>query len=376
MIYWAVFTIMIISFYAWQILGFSKMLNFQRTKFQADYLSAKASIVIAYRNESENLDGLLNCLLSQTYEKENWQIIMVDDFSEDDSFSKVEKFRLNHPELNIKNLKNDVAGKKSAITKAVKSADFNIIVSTDADVTFKENWLWNNLQVFTKNSRTKLLTGPIKIKHDDSIFQIFQSLESMTLIGITAASIKARKPILCNAANMVFYKSDFINLQPFKNNQNLASGDDIFLLKSIVKKYGNEAVDFNLSHNALVTTFPKNSIKEMIQQRVRWASKLKFTGQSFANLLGLIVFLTAFIIVVSFILSPFNLQYLIIALLVFGVKMVIDIKFFDELLPFFDEGDLYSKLTLIQLIYILYVLLLPFIALAGNFEWKDRNYKV
>ena len=75
----------------------------------------------------------------------------------------------------------------------------------------------------------------------------------MSLQGATIAGFALRNPFLCNGANMAYKKELFTNLHGFEGNNNLASGDDIFLLEKATKKYKKQVLHLTL--NLLLTLF-------------------------------------------------------------------------------------------------------------------------
>jgi poly-beta-1,6-N-acetyl-D-glucosamine synthase len=368
------FAFAISCFYAIVILVLSRYLVFTNNEINTNHL--KVSVIIPYRNEENNLLHLLQNLKNQSLAKSQFQMVFIDDFSDDLGFNLIENFKTNNPDLDIINLKNNVKGKKNAIVLGIENSKHEIIQCIDADVSFGDDFLVCQLHKLAAEKNCKLLCGAVKINHRNIVFEIFQSMEFMTLIGITAATTALNKAILCNGANLMFYKKDFIDLNPFENNSEIASGDDIFLLKKTVEKFGQKSVFFHFDKKSIVSTFPKENMKEFINQRVRWASKLKYTQQNLSNFLGTLVFTNAFLIFISFFVGLFYPPYFLNFVALFLFKILIDFIFFKRLLSFFDENKLIYYMPVIQVFYIIYVLTIPFFALLGKYEWKGRKFKV
>ncbi|MEI9943927.1 MAG: glycosyltransferase [Chitinophagaceae bacterium] len=93
--------------------------------------SIKISVIIPARNEEENIGKLLNALNEQTYPKESFEIIVVDDHSEDGTTNIVSTF----PRVKLISLKDDNINsyKKKAIETGIAAATGELIVTTDAD---------------------------------------------------------------------------------------------------------------------------------------------------------------------------------------------------------------------------------------------------
>jgi len=110
----------------------------------------KASVIIPFRNESENILNSLKCIEQQDYPKDLFEVIYVNDSSSDDSFAK-----LNNAEksCNIKIISSygeglQAAFKKYALRKGIESSDGEIIITTDADTMFGKKWLSSLLEEF------------------------------------------------------------------------------------------------------------------------------------------------------------------------------------------------------------------------------------
>ena len=94
----------------------------------------------------------------------------------------------------------------------------------------------------------------------------------MTLQGITGASVFKKVHAMCNGANLAYQKDVFFEVGGFEGIDQVASGDDMLLMHKIQTRYPNEIM-FLKSKDVIVTTRAAESLKEFINQRIRWASK-------------------------------------------------------------------------------------------------------
>ncbi|MDD3875686.1 MAG: glycosyltransferase [Bacteroidales bacterium] len=197
----------------------------------------KVSIIIACRNEEDYIIRCLESIVNNNYAKEYYEIIIVDDNSDDNSLNLIYKFSENHPDVIIKVYKlGDIGsvGKKEAIRYGVGHALNNLILTTDGDCVVPENWI--SLFVSSHiNNQAKLICGPVSYFPQKGFFQQFQLLDFLSLVASSAGAIGNGKAFMSNAANMAFDKETFNALQKNRNDDNLASGDDIFLLHAIKK---------------------------------------------------------------------------------------------------------------------------------------------
>ena len=115
----------------------------------------KISVIIAARNEEKHLPNLLDSLISQNYQKENYEIIVVDDRSEDKTAAIVKKYQSKNSNITLLQIKNEskhLLGKKGALDKGIRSAMYDILAFTDADCVPTRNWLTQINRHFTDDT--------------------------------------------------------------------------------------------------------------------------------------------------------------------------------------------------------------------------------
>ena len=122
----------------------------------------------------------------------------------------------------------------------------------------------------SKTSPGVLIIAPV-LQVPSETFSKIQALDFSSLTSSAAASCNINKSILANGANLIYEKNTFLE---FDNplNDSINSGDDIFLMLNIKKKYPTE-IQFLKSKDAVVKTKSEESFKNFISQRKRWASK-------------------------------------------------------------------------------------------------------
>jgi cellulose synthase/poly-beta-1,6-N-acetylglucosamine synthase-like glycosyltransferase len=184
-----------------------------------------------------------------------------------------------------------------------------------------------------------------------------------------------KEPLLCNGANLGFEKDAFEQVGGYTGNEDIASGDDLFLMEKIEDRFGG-GVQFIKDRGAVVTTLGVTSWKDLLQQRIRWAAKTARQQNIFNKILGGIVLLTnaaLVLLLIHSILTYGRLSPVLLGLLAF--KLVIDVVYILPALRFFG-----SKLPLIYLLPV--GLLYPLIScwtgirsLCGGYRWKGRNHK-
>ncbi len=328
------------------------------------------SIIIAVRNEENNVSNIINDILKQTYK--NFELIIVDDHSTDSTAKITKDFCKQNPQIKYKELGNNITSKKSALTKGIKNAQGKLIITTDADCSMSKNWL-KTIVSFYCQQHPKMIVSPVIIRDEKNIFEKMQSLEFLSLIGSGAGAININHAIMCNGANLAFEKKIFFEFNDTLKN-NFSSGDDIFLMLKTKKKY-NKKILFLKSHDATVYTQALPNFKKIINQRKRWTSKSRAYYDFDILFTAIIIFLTNFSLLFTLVASIFKFQFFYFFIFLFLVKLFIDFIFLFNITKFFNKEKLMRLFIPLQLLYFFYI---SFVALTGNiskFEWKGRTLK-
>ncbi len=333
------------------------------------------SIIIPFRNEAENILSNLKSIELQNYSVENYEVIYVNDSSEDNSLEILLK-NISAPNIKVISVPEDFspsAHKKRAIRYGIENSKGEIIVTSDADCTYKPGWLKILVGHFEFN--TGFVSGPVEFSGAKSIFSRIQQLEFAGLVLTGAGLISAGNPTICNAANIAYRKKVFDLVGGFKNQMNLSSGDDELLMQKIAKDT-NYLVRFSVNKETIVSTSANKTLKDFYQQRKRWASKGLFYQDKFLviKLLLIYLFYLSLAIQPALIISGNSIFTFSFALSVL-FKLIPEYKILSQ-----GKKKLFSGLPL-KLFFIAELLHVPYIILAGMFgsfgyySWKQRHIK-
>lgn len=333
------------------------------------------SICIAFRNEAENLPALFTSLQNINYPLELFEILLIDDFSNDNSTKIIADFCLQNTifqsKIEVYSQKSTSAsGKKAALNMAIQQAKNEFIVTTDADCIVPSSWL-SDLNAYIQRDKKTFIAGPVALlKTSTSFLNTFQQLDFLSLQGATMGAFGLEKPFLCNGANLAFAKAEFFRLNGYEGNSAIASGDDIFLMQKFLKD-NPKNVGYLKSKSSLVLTQPQHSWNQLINQRKRWAAKASKYQSFTASLISWVAFLANFAFILAiFYLAAFN--FLMGALL---LKIIIDFLLIALTARFFGKnGHLLGYLGS----FILYPLFTVYIASSSqlqSFDWKGRHLK-
>jgi cellulose synthase/poly-beta-1,6-N-acetylglucosamine synthase-like glycosyltransferase len=333
------------------------------------------SIIIPFRNESGNILESLESIKNLDYPKNNFEVIYVNDSSDDDS---LEKLNTACKPDNVKVLSVPLnfslnAHKKRAIRYGIENAKGSIIVTTDADCVQQPGWLKNMMQSFEKD--TGFVSGPVEFYDNKSILGSIQKTEFAGLVLTGAGLIGNNRPIICNAANIAYRKSAYDAVNGFKGNMNLSSGDDEFLMQKI-RKETNYKVKFCLNKEAIVKTDINKSVGQFYNQRRRWASK----GLFYADKLLIAKLILIFLFYLSLVLMPvlaiiFSAKYLLIFILSILIKFSLEYKILKTGSKLLFTKEILKNFFLAEFLQVPYIIIAGVSGILGNFTWKDRKLK-
>ena len=328
------------------------------------------SIVIAMRNEMANIENLIHDLSSIVYPKENFEIILVNDHSTDATNERTATMIKNLSGFRLLDLPAGWEGKKKALNFGIEEARFEIIVTTDADCRVSKNWL-GCISLYFQKEETKMLVGVVKLIQSDSFFTRLQVTEFSSLVGTAAATIGLGHPILCNGANLSFRKEVFKEVNGYEGNLRIASGDDEFLLRKILKQYPT-SVKFLNFYEAAVSTLPQKNFRDFFYQRIRWAGKWRHNSDLLARMLAIFMLLSHFAFI-GLIINNLIHREISYGLILF--KIFLEGILFSWVARFLlRRFDLLAYLTL-QIIYPFYITIIGVCSLVLRYKWKNRNYK-
>ena len=324
------------------------------------------SVIIPVRNESTNIGLLLHDLSMQ--KRQQYEIIVVDDHSDDNTIEIVE----NHIKgnANVVLLKNIGTGKKSALAHGIHSSRGTIITTTDADCRVKEDWLATIARYFEDGS-TQMVFGCVRME-EKSFFANLQSIEFAGLIGAGVATAVWGFPTMCNGANLAFRKSVFEELGGYAGNLHIPSGDDEFLMRKILKRYplGIKPI---VDKQALVSTQANESIKLFIDQRIRWAGKWSTHQAFFSQAVAIFVFYFQLSVISVPLLIGLNSLGLLTGLLLLLTKISIEFFFLRRISRYLGVSCSWFHFAILQVLYPFYVVVVGIVSNFSSFEWKGRK---
>lgn len=340
---------------------------FKSKKENSNNESIPLTVIIPFRNEENNLSSLIKSFTKLNYNINGVEFIFIDDHSNDNSLSVLQNaLSSTNFIFKIIKLSTHLYGKKNAIHIGIENAKNECIITTDADTMHNKLWLSAYSKAFKNNA--DFIIGPVINKKASSFIQQLQNIEALLLSGVTIGSANIKHPLLCSGANLGYTKTLYNTVQPYKNNSNIASGDDLFFLDKIVNSHYK--IETLKGKEGLVFTQPSQNYLEILKQALRWSSKNKQLSNK-ANLYSSMLVFVANILLYVNLVSLLNGNTNAFLFLI--VKFIIDITFLVVLTVKYNQKYLIFSALFIYILYPIHLMIIFVSSFFVKVKWKGRK---
>jgi cellulose synthase/poly-beta-1,6-N-acetylglucosamine synthase-like glycosyltransferase len=382
------------------------------------------SVVVAARNEENTLTACLKSLLAQSYPSKQYEVILVDDHSTDNTYSIACTFATDNPILKVLKLDNAAEcgmrnaecgikrislnseirnpksefripmGKQMALDVGIQACRGEIILSTDADCVVPNTWVEDMVTSYDTDWRNQGAIGVIvgfsmldegcaKIENypkDNlltrklrSLFIKLQSLELLSLFSAFAGGLKMGVALACTGNNLAYRRQVYDELGGFVNLGFTVAEDNMFL--QWVDRYSKWRIKPVCHSGVTVLTRPMKTVKDFLRQRLRWASN------STENRLSLVCFMVVvygfyLLLPVALLLAAFGVLSWTPMLMILALKLVPEFLLVLRGLKLFNRMDLLKYFLLLEPCQIVYILICGICGLLFKIVWKGRKYSV
>jgi cellulose synthase/poly-beta-1,6-N-acetylglucosamine synthase-like glycosyltransferase len=337
------------------------------------------SVIIAARNEEDNIARILQDLTQQTYPKEKYEVIVANDCSQDGTGAIIDDFCQKFPFIKhifIEKIPAGFSPKKYVLDVALQHAQNDVILTTDADCRISSRWIETMVSYFEPDVGFVVGFSQFGKSYEKRTFlERLQAIDFMQLMGAAAGSANLKFPLAASGQNLGYLKKAYARVGGYKKVAHRVSGDDVLLLQ-LVKKFTDYKVVFAASPNSFAISEPQPTFMSLVHQRLRWASngsyQLKLNIPFFAYLL--LVYLVSLVSLVALFVALFAKVYVEIILL------TIVIKFISELMIAVRAAQVFRRMDLLKYFPVWFFLQMPYIVFMGilgslgNFSWKGREH--
>lgn len=328
------------------------------------------SVLVVVRNEEKNIVSLVQDLWRQDYPRSGWELLIVDDHSQDNTVPIVQELAARSPVAMQLLQMQALQGKKQGLRWGMSKVKGEGVVVTDGDCRLGSGWLGSYARQF--RSGDVFISGPVTFTAERNLFEKMQTIEFASLVGAGAVLLDAGSPGMCNAANMGFCAQAYREAESSRTDYDLPSGDDEFLLQAIYGRYPDK-VSFLKSRDAVVHTFAQPDWPSFFQQRKRWAGKWRYHKRLAPVVTALAVFAFYFCwlaLCVGLLVQGEVLYFLSGVLL----KLLAESLFLFAVLHSFGKKMEWLPFAALQVLHPIYVLFFGLAVNRGSFSWKERIY--
>ena len=331
----------------------------------------KVSILIAARNESVGIRATLDSVLAQDY-RGDWDVWVADDRSDDDTPKILADYAAKNPRLHvltIKEIPEGVSPKKHALSLLIEACEGEILCLTDADCLVKPTWVTGIVAEFEPG--IELVAGHSyipTIPGKSSVLICMQAVETLIYRVAGTAGLAMRLPLTSTGNNLAYRKSFFKSVHGFDNVIKIQSGDDDLLMQKLAADRP-WAMRYCIAESTFVTTNGKETLKELWEQRKRWASKTIYYTPKIVFVLSMVfLFLVMQCIAAAF--APFSFNVLIATIIAFVAKCIGDLVLILRGLRIFKQEHLLKWCIPVEFIHAPFTVLAVLFGLFGRFKWK------
>jgi poly-beta-1,6-N-acetyl-D-glucosamine synthase len=208
---------------------------------------------------------------------------------------------------------------------------------------------------------------------EQNLLQKIQSLEFLGIMGTTAGGAALGYPVMCNGANLAYRRHAFFQTGGFSENVRYASGDDQFMMNAIRNRFGKTSLVFNPDPLSSVSTEPEKNLKGFLNQRIRWVSKSRGYRDPIIIFVGLVAYLTPFLLLAGFSLGHAFPSLLRLSLLLWLTKILLEYPMVWIMIRFFGKQKLTGYYFIAQVFQLAYVPLAGLLGLFVPYRWKGRT---
>lgn len=218
------------------------------------------SVIITSNNKVEYLKKNLEVFLTQDYTQ--YEVIVVDECSEDDTQDFLAEMQQKYPNLRTTRIFPDTKfrnTKKIAINIGILAAKYDILLFSEINsVPETKNWVRTMQSYFDQNTAVVLGFANYKAGKDSTgIYRYFRFLRFLRMLML----IKGGMNVIGDGYNMGYRKSYYIEKRGFSKNSQIYLGYDNEMVKELSKK-GDVKVVKDIEARILIDDTRKKACQE------------------------------------------------------------------------------------------------------------------
>jgi biofilm PGA synthesis N-glycosyltransferase PgaC len=242
------------------------------------------SVVICARNEEKNLMENIPAIMDQDHP--NFELVVVNDSSWDDTEAILKALQIRYPTIRVVNLdeeKQNMQGKKFALTLGIKAAKHDLILLTDADcVPQSPSWIREMTSRMSDHRQLVLGFSPYK-KYPGWLNKIIR-FDTLMIGSHYLGFANAGQPYMGVGRNLAYNKELFFKVGGFKSHYSIASGDDDLFVNQVAN--ANNTIVHSAPESQTISE-PKKNWSDWFTQKRRHFTTIPFYKASNRRMLAL-----------------------------------------------------------------------------------------
>jgi len=331
------------------------------------------SVIVAARNEAQNIARALDSLIELDYPHDRFEIIVSDGASTDETPEIVRSYAQRFPFVHLHRAEQNrkIRGKANAVHQAIERSRGKFIFLTDADCVVQKTWIKETLQFFTDD--VGLVCGMTIPKELDRTkqrdwFSAIQALDWCYILGISSGRASIGFPIGGIGNNFTFRKQTYQEIGGYENLK-FSITEDFTLFQAILKSRWK--IVFPLLYETCNFTKPMQTAADLYAQKKRWTLG-GLDASAVHGVLALLMFAVHLCTIMAFFFLPTKS-----ALATLGVKFIADLLIVLPVLIKLRELWLIRYFLLFELYYFAFVFIVPaIIAFSREVQWKGISYNL
>lgn len=350
----------------WYIFFFYFRIIYRKKKIETTS-NEPISVIICARNEEVNLKNNLSFILNQKYP--NYEVIVVNDCSEDDTLEVLKSFSNSYSHLRYTTIKKDEKfshSKKLAVMVGIKAAKNENLLFTDADcIPNNEFWIQKMSNSFVNKEIVIGYSGFIRKK---GLLNIIIRSDAFNIAIQYLSFAMAGMPYMAVGRNMAYKKSLFFKNKGFASHLDLDSGDDdLFINETATKR--NTGIQFQFESQT--KTRAASNFSRWVRQKTRHRTTFSHYKNIHKFWLSLEPLSRTFFYT-TFILGLFIPNGLYISLIIFTLRLILQLIVNYLWSKHLKERDLFLFSPLYDFISIFIGM---YLVLKGMFRRKKISWK-
>lgn len=338
-------------------------------------LKPSVAVIIAARNEEDEIGACLECLCAQDYPRDLLTVHVIDDGSSDatadivaEAAERDDRIRL----LTVRETPPGIAPKKHAVSTGIAESDSEIIILTDADSRAGPSWIRTMVSHFSPEVGMVLgFTGYRKTERINRLFLGMQTMDFFSLNFVSAGAVGSGQAFTSNANNLAIRREVYSEVGGYGSLGRYISGDDDLLLQRVAgeTRWG---IRFAIEQGSHVVTRPTAGVREFFRQRMRWASKsATYNWPVLLFMISTFTFFTGLpLLLICSLLGPPNILF---PLTIRAMKFLSDLMVMRKGYRLFNQEWHWGHFLLTELLHIPYIVTIAIGSRVITHEWRGRR---